>query len=162
LNERLAKRLFDAHLAAAKVGAITRSLSFDDYEASELTRLAVERLLEIVSEALGAALREDPELEDRYPDLRRAVSLRNRIIHGYDDVNDQAIWDIVQTNIPTLTSQLVSILHDYGRQRARLRPGRASMPAPSRGCTGVHCVNKQLILGGTCDPRRAGGGMMWS
>lgn len=112
MNERLAKRLFDSHRAATKVQTITRGLAFEDYTSSELTRLAVERLLEIVGEALGAALREDPGLEERYPDFRRAVSLRNRIIHGYDDVDDQAIWDIVQINIPTLITQLASLLDD--------------------------------------------------
>lgn len=106
MNERLARRLFDAQRAALKVEDLTREQTFADYEASELIRLADERLLEIVGEALGAALRENPELESRYPDFRRAVNLRNRIIHGYDDVNDPAIWDIVQTNIPPLGVQL--------------------------------------------------------
>jgi uncharacterized protein with HEPN domain len=112
LNERLAKRPFDEHRAAVKVEAVIGDLTFGDYESSELTRLAVERLPEIVGEALGAALRQSPDLETQYPDFRRAVSLQNRIIHGYDDVNDQAIWDIARTNIPVLIVQLESLLDD--------------------------------------------------
>jgi uncharacterized protein with HEPN domain len=57
-------------------------------------------------------LRQEPGLEARFPDFRRAVSLRNRIIHGYDDVNNLVIWDIARTNIPVLIEQLESVLAD--------------------------------------------------
>jgi uncharacterized protein with HEPN domain len=57
-------------------------------------------------------LRIAPELEEDYPDLRRAVGLRNRIIHGYDDINDVVIWDIVKTNIPTLIYHLAVLLEE--------------------------------------------------
>ncbi len=112
LNVDLAKRLFDAHRAALRIKAITEGMDFADYESAEVTRLAVERLLEIVGEALTVALRIDPELSNRFPDLRRAVGLRNRIIHGYDDINDVVIWDIVQLNLPPLIDQLEALLND--------------------------------------------------
>lgn len=110
MNVDLAKRLFDAHLAALKIETITHEMSFAEYELAETTRLAVERLLEIVGEALSVALRIDPELRTQFPDFHRAVGLRNRIIHGYDDINDVVIWDIVQTNLPPLICQLETLL----------------------------------------------------
>ena len=108
----LAKRLFDAHRACSKITAITRGMVYADYVADEVRRLAVERLLEIVGEALTVALRIDSDIEDQYPDLRRAVGLRNRIIHGYDDFNDVVIWDVVQTNIPPLLGALADLLDE--------------------------------------------------
>ncbi len=87
-------------------------MTFAEYSSNEMVRLAVERLLEIVGEALSVALKLDPSLQDRFPNLRRAVGLRNRIIHGYDDINDAVIWDIIQTNVPPLASELDELLGD--------------------------------------------------
>lgn len=111
MDINLAKRLFDAHSAALKIEAITRGMDFADYESVEVIRLAVERLLEIVGEALSVPLRIDPDLRERFPDMLRAVELRNRIIHGYDDINDVVIWDILQTNLPPLIDQLETLLN---------------------------------------------------
>lgn len=112
MNEHLAKRLFDAHRAAVKIATITDGLDLAAYLADEVTRLAVERLLEIAGEAIGVSLRMEPDLEVRFPNFRRAVGLRNRIIHGYDDINDVVMWDIVQTNIPLLKSELETLLNE--------------------------------------------------
>lgn len=112
MKNDLAKRLHDARIGCLKIGDITRSIGFAEYLSDEVLRLAVERLLEIVGEALSVALRIDPSLEDRFPNLRRAVGLRNRIIHGYDDINDAVIWDIVQINVPPLARELGRLLDD--------------------------------------------------
>lgn len=112
MNDQLAKRLFDAHQAALRIEAITREMDFAGYQSAEVTRLAVERLLEIVGEALAASMRLDPALRERFPDFREAVGLRNRIIHGYDDINNVIIWDIVQTNIPSVINQLEAVLRN--------------------------------------------------
>lgn len=112
MRNDLAKRLHDARTACIKIGVITEDIDFATYASNEIVRLAVERLLEIVGEALSVALRIDPTLQDRFPDLRRAVGLRNRIIHGYDDINDAVIWDIVRTNVPPLATELGVLLGD--------------------------------------------------
>lgn len=112
MRNDLAKRLHDARVGCLKIGEITRDIDFAEYLSNEVVRLAVERLLEIVGEALSVALRIDPSLEDRYIDLRRAVGLRNRIIHGYDDINDAVIWDIVKSNVPPLARDLGILLDD--------------------------------------------------
>ncbi len=70
----------------------------------------MERLFEILGKALAAVLRLDPDLEGQWPDLRRAVSLRNRIIHGSDDINDVVIRDIVRTNLPPLMLTIDTLL----------------------------------------------------
>lgn len=77
-------------------------------------RSAVERQFEIVGEALGRAAREAPELNEAMPEIPRIVGLRNRLIHGYDSVDDQIIWDIVQTKIPALREKLKIALDAAG------------------------------------------------
>jgi uncharacterized protein with HEPN domain len=70
----------------------------------------VERQPEIVGEALGKAAEQDDLVEDRIPSLPRIVALRNRVIHGYDTVDDEVIWTIVQNHVPELKSRLDDLL----------------------------------------------------
>lgn len=106
----VAKRLHDAHRACLKLIALTRHADLTAYRDNETLRLACERLLGIVGEALTVALRADPSLVGNVPDIRRAIGLRNRIIHGYDDVSDTIIWDTIETNIPELVVTLENLL----------------------------------------------------
>jgi len=66
----------------------------------------VERQLEILGEALNRALADEPTLEKRIPEARRIVGIRNRIIHGYDSVDDEIIWDVVSSKLRPLTETL--------------------------------------------------------
>jgi uncharacterized protein with HEPN domain len=53
-----------------------------------------------------------PDLATLIPETRRIVGMRNRIIHGYDAVDDEIVWDAVQNKIPPLLSQLSKLLED--------------------------------------------------
>jgi uncharacterized protein with HEPN domain len=90
----------------AAVGRKVEDLTSDD-----VFRLAVERALEVVGEA---ANRLPPEFRDRYADVewRKIIGMRNVLIHGYDVVQHEVLWDTVQQSIPTLLNQIEAILHD--------------------------------------------------
>jgi uncharacterized protein with HEPN domain len=72
---------------------------------------AVNWLLMILGEALTVATREDPDLEQAIPDARSAIGLRNRIVHGYDSVDDRIIWHVVQDNLPRIRAQIEAALN---------------------------------------------------
>ncbi len=65
--------------------------TFAEYADDLMLRSAVERQFEIIGEALNHAEIEQPELTTSILDLRRIVGLRNRVIHGYDSVDDQLL-----------------------------------------------------------------------
>lgn len=46
------------------------------------------------------------------PDLRDIVDTRNRVIHGYDDINYLLLWDIVQDDIPSLKMTVDALLRN--------------------------------------------------
>jgi uncharacterized protein with HEPN domain len=110
MNPRSIKRLEDAAQACARVVEFTRDCSLGQFTQSDLLRSAVERQLEIIGEALGIASKEDPSVEDRVPDIPRIVALRNRLIHGYDSVDPELVWDLVVNKVPALMVQLDSAL----------------------------------------------------
>ena len=94
--------------AASAAGAPRRS--FADYEADRQFRRAVEREFEIVGEALNRLDHDDPETAERIPELRRIVGFRNRIIHGYDAVDNATVWGIVESHLPVLQAQVEALL----------------------------------------------------
>ena len=74
-----------------------------------MLQLVVERQFEIIGEALYRLEKVDEEtLARKIPEYRKIIGLRNIIAHGYDIVDDAALWDFVQNRIPELRQQIES------------------------------------------------------
>ena len=87
-----------AHLKSAVAG-----ITFEQFEQDRTLRWAVERGLEIISEAS----RSIPEnLKSRYSDLpwRRIADLGNRLRHAYNQVDGLIVWKIVTEDLDELQS----------------------------------------------------------
>jgi uncharacterized protein with HEPN domain len=106
MPSRLPKHLHDAMHAARLAIEFTRGFDAEAYAANLLVRSAVERQLEILGEACRRALEEAPHLRERLPEAALAVALRNRVIHGYDRVENQIVFDTVQRDLPVLAEKL--------------------------------------------------------
>ena len=118
MKAEVAKRLLDAVVAARRIQKFIAGLDFESFSASELVGSAVERQFEIIGEALSKAGAADSGLVDKIPALPKIVGLRNRLIHGYDRVDDEILWDVIQSKIPPLLGQLEDQLksEDYPTQ----------------------------------------------
>ena len=75
-----------------------------------MMRAAVERKLEIIGEAFVRLEEAEPAVTENFPELRKIIGLRNRIIHGYDTVDEELIWDVVQNRLPALLEQVEALL----------------------------------------------------
>ncbi|OHE79744.1 MAG: hypothetical protein A2107_00565 [Verrucomicrobia bacterium GWF2_62_7] len=104
------QRLLDALEACRAVEQFAQGKDFTAYQADEMLRAAVERKLEVIGEAFTKLADAEPELAERFPDFRKIVGLRNRIIHGYDTVDDEIIWDVVENKLPALRRQVEKFL----------------------------------------------------
>ena len=57
----------------------------------------------IIGEALFRLERIDAERLDRkIPEYRKIIGFRNLVAHGYDIIDDAALWDLTQTHVPEL------------------------------------------------------------
>lgn len=90
-----------------------RGRSRGDLDTDRLLALALVRLLEITGEAAG---RFPAEEQTRRPGIPwpSIVGLRNRLIHGYDNIDYDIVWQIVTTDLPPLASELTRSLPDHG------------------------------------------------
>jgi uncharacterized protein with HEPN domain len=114
MSSEASKRLLDAACACAAIAEFTAGKDFAAYETDRMLRSAVERQFEIIGEALGKAVKAEPTLVQEMPELPRIVALRNRLIHGYDSVDDEIVWDIVQTKLSALETELRRWLTAHG------------------------------------------------
>lgn len=94
---------------AMEAREITKGRKREDLDSDRLLHLALMRLLEVIGEA---ATRIPPELRDRYGEIpwRDIVDLRNRLIHGYDNINHDILWIIVTQELSDLIQQLQIML----------------------------------------------------
>jgi uncharacterized protein with HEPN domain len=110
MQPEVEKRILDALAACERIEEFTAGLDYNGFSSSALVRSAVERQFEIIEEALNKASSLDSTLSRQVPEIPRIVGLRNRLIHGYDAVDDQLVWDIVQTKIGRLRLALAAVL----------------------------------------------------
>ena len=104
--------MLDALVACKKIQTYTEGQTLEMYQADEMRRLAIERLLTILSEAFSRINDVDPSFRDHFPDLGKIIGARNRIIHGYDSVSDVIIWNALKDKIPNLTANLAAWLEE--------------------------------------------------
>ena len=97
--------LLDMLVAARKASAFAADLTYAQFERSELRQHAIINVLEIVGEA---ASRVSDATRNKHPEIPwpRIVGMRNRLVHGYFNVNLTQVWDTVKQDIPCLIPQL--------------------------------------------------------
>lgn len=107
-----AKRLRDAASACQELEQFTAGHTRETFRSDRGLQLIVQKLLEIIGEALNAAGHLDSNISPRIPEHRRIVAMRHRIIHGYDSVDYDVLWSTVRLRIPELHSTLLDLLKD--------------------------------------------------
>jgi uncharacterized protein with HEPN domain len=109
MTDELRKYLTDIQSAILEIESfIGAKKNFTRFRKSALIRAAVERKIEIIGEAMNNALQLDPDLP--ISNARRIVNTRNKIIHGYDQVDEVMIWEIVIKHLPILEKEVQMLL----------------------------------------------------
>lgn len=108
-NENIGLRhmLDHAREATTLVQGKTRS----DLDSDRVLNLALIRLLEIVGEAANRVSKEARALHPEIP-WPQIIGLRNRLIHGYDAVDNDILWQILVHDLPALVTTLEAALEE--------------------------------------------------
>jgi uncharacterized protein with HEPN domain len=86
----------------------------ESFTQDELLKGAVERKFEIIGEALNRISKVDPNTAEQIPEFRRIIGFRNILIHGYDDVDYERVWEVIQADLPRLQGQVQELLEEIG------------------------------------------------
>ena len=92
-----------------KVLAYTEGMDQATFVADALTYDATLRNLELIGEA---ATHVPSDVRTAHPEIqwRRIIGTRNRVVHGYLGIDDDVVWDIIQTDVPKLLPALRDLL----------------------------------------------------
>jgi uncharacterized protein with HEPN domain len=94
---------------AREAVTMTRGSARTDLDIDRRLNLSLVRLLEIVGKAAARVPSEQRilHLDIPWPEI---VGLRNRLIHGYDSVDFDILWQIVTEDLPPLIAALEKTL----------------------------------------------------
>jgi uncharacterized protein with HEPN domain len=65
-----------------------------------------------MGEAANRALRGRPSLETELPELINLAEVRNRVIHGYDSIDNLIVWTVIHERIPPVVDQIRQLLDE--------------------------------------------------
>ncbi len=82
---------------------------FIQYDANLQLQDAVERNLITIGEAMNVLLRKAPEIN--ITNARRIVDARNRLTHGYDEIESTQVWNIIINHLPILNFEVNKLLN---------------------------------------------------
>ncbi|MBI5154322.1 DUF86 domain-containing protein [Candidatus Poribacteria bacterium] len=106
-DDTVAIRHILAHALEAVALAATRLR--EDLDRDRQFFLSVLKLVEIVGEAANRVSSATQSLHPQIP-WSLIVAARNRLVHGYDSVDCDVLWDIVKLDFPALAAELEKLL----------------------------------------------------
>jgi uncharacterized protein with HEPN domain len=101
--------LLDIIKAARLIGAFVQDMSAADFMQDTKTQSAVQHQLLIIGEAVKRLSRHLREQHATIPWTLMA-GMRDHLIHAYDAVDLEEVWNTATRDIPTLLAQLEQVL----------------------------------------------------
>jgi len=97
--------------AAEKAQVFVEGTTYETFVNDDKSVFAVIRALEVIGEATK---RLPQPLRDEYPHVPWSLmaGMRDRLIHGYSDVDLQVVWRTVQEEVPSVQRQVRMIVED--------------------------------------------------
>lgn len=105
-----------SHMEQAAQDACTfvEGLSKEDFLQDKKTQQATIMSIVIVGEAATKVMDSDPEFVVAHSEIpwRSMRGMRNRIAHGYFEIDLDVVWETLMTALPALVQQLSAIRQD--------------------------------------------------
>ena len=100
--------------AAKKAAEFLKDKTKDDLHKNEMLSLAVVRLLEVIGESVAGL---DSALKNQHAEIpwKEMTAMRNRLIHGYFDIDLDIVWSTVAKDLPPLVSALEKLLDEIAK-----------------------------------------------
>ena len=115
-QHRLADYLDHIHRAATDACSFVEGVCKEDFLEDKRTQQAVIMSLVIMGEAVTKLMDGHAAFVEKHTQVpwRSMRAMRNRMAHGYFEINLDVVWETVQTALPALLVQLPSVKGDVG------------------------------------------------
>ncbi len=109
MENKVRKYLLDINEAISRIEEYFQNCDdFSQYELNTMLQDATERNLEIIGEAMNKILVIQPDI--KISNSRKIVNTRNKLIHGYDSIDNAEIYVIVKRYLPILKLEIADLL----------------------------------------------------
>ena len=104
-------RLLHMRDHAKKALEMTQGRDRSELEENEMLSFALARLVELIGEAANQV---EKETRARHPQIpwSRIIGMRHRLIHEYDKMDQDILWDTIKHDLPALIAELDKILRE--------------------------------------------------
>lgn len=101
--------LLDIARFARQILELTAGMSRIEFDADVRTQLAVLYEIAVAGEAVK---RLSAEFRSRYPEVpwSEIAGMRDKVVHQYDKVKLNVVWDTIQNDIPALMAMIEPLL----------------------------------------------------
>ena len=110
MDDEIKKYLFDINEAILSIESyLGEKRDFNVYLENKMLRRAIEREFEIIGEAMNrlGKLVVDIQISSK----QQVISMRNRVIHGYDKIDDGIVWGTIVRHLPVLKKEIEALLN---------------------------------------------------
>ncbi|MFA6923245.1 MAG: HepT-like ribonuclease domain-containing protein [Bacteroidales bacterium] len=109
MNEKALKYLFDIKNSIESIQKyIGKKRDFKQYQKNKMLKRAVEREFEIIGEAMSRIIKIEPAIN--ISSISQIIGMRNRVIHGYDKIDDEIVWGTISRHLPGLKKEIKELL----------------------------------------------------
>lgn len=112
--------LISLHEACRRTARVTSALSLEEVANSEIAQLALTKAVEQVGEICNRLVVKFPEFAtaNAHLELKEAVAMRHRLVHGYDTVQFDTLWDTATISVKDMLRRVEIILDEAGEDHA--------------------------------------------
>ncbi|MHA1746268.1 MAG: HepT-like ribonuclease domain-containing protein [Promethearchaeota archaeon] len=100
------RHIFDA---CNEILSFTENLTETQFKTNRMLHLAIVHLLEIIGEAANSLSKKITQKYEEVP-WKSIIGMRNRLIHGYFDIDLKIVWQTIQTDVPLLHDEVALII----------------------------------------------------
>ena len=111
METEIKKFLFDIKESISSIeNYLGENRDFNEYLNNKMLRRAVEREFEIIGEAMNRIDKLNPNIE--ISSKNQIIAMRNRVIHGYDKIDNEIIWGTIVRHLPVLKNEIQELLSE--------------------------------------------------
>lgn len=101
----------DIFKAIESIEDYTKDLTYEEFLQYNMCIQAVLLNIAIIGESAGKISK---NIQQKYPEIpfRAIVSMRNRLIHGYYEVDTYRVWLVIKDDLSVLKSQIKKIISE--------------------------------------------------